>query len=327
MAVATDLSQELSKIQPKAASLAKNAEEQKTKIQNLVNDITKAIKDNNRPMIERHLKTLETLKLPPYAGLLTETNDLLAQLKDLEPQDGTDDLKKVNALTNSLGELQGKLERNFARLKTLEDAANKALAQSAQDGSKAADEWAARENELNKQLQVAKTRLEAMRALEDLADAAVKDGDQADLDAAIKKSAVRATWKPTAKEITAKFSTFCTKCASQGLSKELQDQLTRDRARFQKIVDQIVETNELMDNSVKRIQARTIAASKPQPIDVKALKHALGLDKYPKIEDDLKAALKVEGSTRAKALDGIEKKFNFKFKSEHRTKLMDAKKQ
>src|ERR1051326_6303035 len=251
MAVATDISQELSRIQSAAAALEKSAEDQKNKIQSLVNDMTKAMNEKNRPMIERDLQTLGKLKLPPYANLLAATNTLLGQLKQLEPEDNSDDLKKVNALTTSLGELQGKLELNFAKLKTLEDAANKALAQSAQDGSKAADEWAAMENELNKQLQVAKTRLEAMRALEDLADAAVKDGDQADLDAAIKKSAVRATWKPTAKEITAKFSTFCTKCASQGLSKELQDQLTRDRARFQKIVDQIVETNELMDNLLK----------------------------------------------------------------------------
>jgi len=136
-----------------------------------------------------------------------------------------------------------------------------------------------------------------------------------------------ATWKPTAKEITVKFSTFCAKCAAGGLSKELQDQLTRDRARFQKIVDQIVEANELMDNSVKRIQAREIPKAKPEPIDFKQLKHVLGLDKYPKIEDDLKGALKLEGSARAKALDAIEKKFNFKFKSDQRAKLMDAKKQ
>ena len=107
----------------------------------------------------------------------------------------------------------------------------------------------------------------------------------------------------------------------------MQDQLTRDRARFQKIVDQIVEANELMDNSVKRIQAREIPKAKPEPIDFKQLKHVLGLDKYPKIEDDLKGALKLEGSARAKALDAIEKKFNFKFKSDQRAKLMDAKKQ
>src|SRR5437899_835101 len=162
MAVATDISQALSKIQPASAAIQKSAEEQKNKIQTLVNDMSKAIDENNRPLIERHLQTLEKLKLPPYAQLLAATNNLLGQLKELEPEDGSEDLKKVNNLTKSLGELQGKLERNFARLKQLEDLANKALAQSAKDGSAAEDEWAAMEADLNTQLKAAKTRLEAM---------------------------------------------------------------------------------------------------------------------------------------------------------------------
>jgi hypothetical protein len=322
MAVATDISEALSKIQPAAAAIQKSAEEQKNKIQTLVNDMSKAINDNNRPMIERHLQTLEKLKLPPYAQLLTATNNLLGQLKELEPEDGSEDLKKVNALTNSLGELQGKLERNYARLKQLEDMANKALAQSAQDGSKAAEEWAAMEGELNKQVQVAKTRLEAMKALEDLADAAVKDGDKADLEAAIKKSAVRATWKPNATEVLADWSTFCKKCASQGLSKELQDQLTRDRARFQKLVIQIVDLNQAMDNSVKRIQARQIAA--PKPIDFKALAKALKIEKLPKADERLKAALKAQGSARTKAIAEIEKDAGVKLSTKDKDTLMNA---
>jgi hypothetical protein len=264
--------------------------------------------------------------MAPYAGLLADTNKLLAELKQLEPEDGSDDLKKVNALTNSLGELQGKLERNFARLKLLEDAANKALAQSTQDGSKAADEWAGFEDEVNKQLQAAKLRRAAMQEAENLANEAVKAGDQDDLDAAKKAADKRATWKPNATEVLADWAVFYRKDTS-GLSKELQDQFTRDRARFQKIVIQIVDLNKEMDDAVKRIKARQMAAAKPQPVDVKALKHALGLDKYPKIEDDLKAALKVEGTARSKALDAIEKKFDFKFKSDNRAKLMEAKKQ
>src|SRR5215813_4748881 len=208
MAVATDISQALSKIQPAAAAIQKSAEEKKGKIQTLVNDMSKAINENNHPMIERHLQTLEKLKVPPYAQLLAATNNLLGQLRELEPEDGSDDLKKVNALTNSLGELQGKLERNFARLKQLEDMANKALAQSTQDGSKAADGWAAFEDEVNRQLQAAKTRRAAMQEAENLADEAVKAGDQGDLDAAKKAADKRATWKPNATEVLADWATF-----------------------------------------------------------------------------------------------------------------------
>lgn len=321
MAVATDISQELSKIQPAAAQLQKDAEDQKNKIQALVNDMTKALKDNNRPMIERDLKTLETLKMAPYAGLLADTNKLLAELKQLEPEDGSEDLKKVNALTKSLGELQGKLERNFARLKLLEDAANKALAQSKQDGSKAADEWAAFEDEVNRQLQAAKTRRAAMQEAENLADEAVKAGDQGDLDAAKKAADKRATWKPNATEVLADWATFYRQSTS-GLSKELQDQFTRDRARFQKIVLQIVQLNQEMDDAVKRIKARQIAAAKP--IDFKALARALKIDKLPKADERLKAALKLKGSARAKEIAEIEKDAGVKFSTKDKETLMNA---
>ena len=47
MAVATDISQALSKIQPAAAVIQKSAEEQKSKIQTLVNDMSKAIDENS----------------------------------------------------------------------------------------------------------------------------------------------------------------------------------------------------------------------------------------------------------------------------------------
>jgi hypothetical protein len=284
--------------------------------------MTKAMNEANRPMIERHLKTLETLKMPPYTTLLKDTNEYLGQLKELEPADGSDDLKRINVLTKSLGELQGKLERNFERLKLLEDAANKALAQSAKDGSKAADEWAAMEAELNQNLKDAKTRLEAMHVAEDLANDAVKAGDQGDLDAANKAADRRATWKPNATEVLAKWSTFCKKCASEGLSKELQDQLTRDRARYQKIVQEIVDLNQAMDNSVKRIRAREIAG--PKPIDFKALARALKIDKFPKADERLKAALKLKGSARANAIAEIEKDAGVKFSSKDKETLMNA---
>lgn len=322
MSVATDISQELTRIQSAATALEKSAEDQKNKIQTLVNDMSKAMDQNNRPMIERDLQTLAKLKLPPYANLLAATNALLGQLKHLEPEDNSDDLKKVNALTKSLGELQGKLERNFAKLKTLEDAANKAIAQSAQDGSKAADEWAAMEDDLNRQLQAAKLRRAAMEEAEKLADEAVKAGDQNDLDAAKKEADKRATWKPNATEVLAKWSTFCKKCESQGLSKELQDQLTRDRATYQKIVIQIVDLNQEMDNAVKRIKARELPKAKP--IDYKALATALKINKLPKADERLKAALKLQGSARAKAIADIEKDAGVKFSAKDKETLMNG---
>jgi len=174
---------------------------------------------------------------------------------------------------------------------------------------------------VNRQLQAAKTRRAAMQEAENLADEAVKAGDQGDLDAAKKAADKRATWKPNATEVLADWATFYRQSTS-GLSKELQDQFTRDRARFQKIVLQIVQLNQEMDDAVKRIKARQIAAAKP--IDFKALARALKIDKLPKADERLKAALKLKGSARAKAITEIEKDAGVKFSSKDKETLMNA---
>jgi hypothetical protein len=166
-----------------------------------------------------------------------------------------------------------------------------------------------------------------MQEAEDLANQAVKAGVQHDLDIANEYAKKRATWKPNATEVLAKWSTFCKKCASQGLSKELQDQLTRDRTRYQKIVPEIVDLNQEMDNAVKRIQARTITVVKPPPpVDIPKLKHALGLDGLP-LDNDLKNVLKLKGPARANAMNLMEKKYKFQFTDKNRANLMNAKQQ
>ena len=109
------------KIQPAADALQKAAEEQKPKVQDAINKLSEAIKAKNLPLISRHLNTLEQLKVPPYASLLPATKALLAQLAKLQPAaDSEEDLKQIDSLTKSLGELQGKLERNYDRIKELE---------------------------------------------------------------------------------------------------------------------------------------------------------------------------------------------------------------
>jgi hypothetical protein len=88
------------------------------------------------------------------------------------------------------------------------------------------------------------------------------------------------------------------------------------------MVIEIVDLNQAMDNSVKRIQAREIAA--PKPIDFKALARALKIDKLPKADERLKAALKLKGSARANAIAEIEKDAGVKFSSKDKETLMNA---
>jgi hypothetical protein len=65
-----------------------------------------------------------------------------------------------------------------------------------------------------------------------------------------------------------------------------------------------------------------MAAAKP--IDFKALARALKIDKLPKSDERLKAALKLKGSARAKEIAAIEKDAGVKFSPKDKDTLMNA---
>jgi hypothetical protein len=306
-------------IQPQADALEKSAAEQKTKIQERVNKLSEAIRSGNQALIKRELDTLQELKMGPYASLATDITDLVARLEKLKPDDDSgEDFKSIEALTKSLGELQGKVERNYAALKVLEDKANDALEEAAAQGGDARKEWAAMEGWLKAQLEAAKLHVQAMETLKQLAQQSIDAGDQADLADAVKRSQVRSTWKPTQKEVEDKFSKFCDKCESKGLSKDLQDQLGRDRAAFQKIVDELRGLNKKMDDLQSSVQNMNIG-----PMEYKRLASALKVpgSHVPK----LKKALEVEGKAREKALMDLQQELKIKFSAKDMASLMKAK--
>jgi hypothetical protein len=308
-----------SEIQPKADALEKDAVEQKQKMQALVNKVSDAIRASNQPLIKRELEALEEFRMGPYAALITGTNNLLVELAKLKTEDETgDDFKQIEALTKSLGELKRKLDNNYAALKALENKANHVLEDSAHAGGDARKEWAAMEAWLKAQLAAAKLHYQAMVTLKDLAEKALDAGDQSDLADAIKHSQVRSTWEPLQKEIEEKFSKFCDKCESNGLSKDLQDQLARDRVAFQKIVDDLAGLNKKMDELHKDVQNMKIA-----PLDFNRLAAVL---KVPTTHvAKLKKALELEGKAREKALTDLQQELKIKFSAKDMASLMKAK--
>ena len=309
-------------IQPKADALKKSEAEQKPKIQEVINKLSDAIRAANGPAIERLLATLEEYKAGPYAQLTTQTRSLLAQLKKIKPADpGGDDAKRILDLTTSLGEFEARLNRNFDGIKKMEDMANDVLEKSVAAGGDARKEWEDMEGWLKAQLEAAKLHLQAMQVLEELAKDSVEAGDQAHLADAIKRSQDRSKWKPTQKEIQEKFSKFCAKCESSGLSKDLVDQLARDRVQFKKIVDELAGINKQMDDIQLRVQNSYIST-----VDHKALARALKITN-PKAVERLKLALRPEGPARERALNALQNDFKLKFSPKDMAMLMKAKTQ
>jgi hypothetical protein len=306
-------------VQPKFNALKKTEAEQKPKVQDVINKLSDAIRSANKPSIERLLGMLEEQKAGPYAQVATQARTLLAQVKKLKAADGSEDAKRLLDITNSLGEFEARVNRNFDGIKKIEDIANDVMEKSVAEGSKAREEWQDMEGWLKAELEAAKLHLKAMELLDELAKDSVETGDQAHLTDAIKRSQDRSKWKPTQKEIQDKFAKFCAKCESSGLNKDLVDQLTRDRVKFKAIVDELAGINRKMDEIQLRVQNSYIAK-----VDHKALARALKITDAKAVER-LKLALRPEGEARARALRALQNDFNVKISPKDFERLMKAK--
>ncbi|MEO8427087.1 MAG: hypothetical protein ABI651_08245, partial [Verrucomicrobiota bacterium] len=131
-------------------------------------------------------------------------------------------------------------------------------------------------------------------------------GDQADLDAAIGGSE-RPSKLPTQQEIDAKF-----RKEGQGDS------------ALKKIVDELDGINQKMEGVKLRIQNMQISAKTPA-LDFKALARALKIDKFPKADEKLEKALKLQGNARKTALEALQKDLGVTFSPQHMDSLLKAK--
>jgi len=288
---------------PRTDELEKDDAAQKPAMQDVINKLSDAIRAMDQPLIRRHAKTLEA-QVSAYAALVGRARKLAEDLGKVESED-RDALKRVEALTRRAGESQGKILRNYTKLKELLDMAN----DKAKDTGAAAlmAQWAEMETWMTTQRDVLRTRVKQMQALVDLAQSAIADGDEKSLAQAQEKAKLRLTWKPTQLEIGDKYMKF-SGASEAGLSKELQDQLKRDREKFKRMVTECAEMNDQLDACLAKLKAMKMQPSKAPPkLDLR--KAATVLDVA---EAKLKKAWEAGAGAPEKVLDGLAKELKLK---------------
>jgi len=162
----------------------------------------------------------------------------------------------------------------------------------------AAEAWAEHQAWLRAQLEDAKDRLADIQKLNEKAKKAADSRDDKGLKEAIKEGAVLRDAQPTTKRMRDTFAKFCDDVHPEKLSKDLQDQFARDRAKFQKLVDEFAATNE----QVAKIQAE-MEKLELKPIDPKKVS---SLFKIPSQYDSkVRKALELDETAAGKALEAI----------------------
>ena len=294
-------------IRPKADVLLKAHDKQTEKVRATLFSLKADIDKKNERMIRLHAKALEAM-VAELAEHLSRTARLLHDLEALKPdQSLVKDLAEVEKLTEALGDLERKLTKNYGIVKSSLDEANDALEadEAVVDTGEATREWAVMEAWLRKHLEIFKKRLDQIGPVRENARKAVAARNAKALAEAIKSSSALATAKPTLGDIRETYSDFCTKCDAQVLTKNLQDQLARDRKTFDAIIDEMAE----ISGKVVAID-KEIAAMELEPVDVKK---AAALLKIPGSQEaKLKKALSLDGPAMEKALDALAKELRLK---------------
>lgn len=292
-------------IRPGATGLLKAHAAQTDKFREAIVSLTDAIEKSDERMIKLWLKAL-TVEEGELANHSSRTARLLQLLDEIEPDDGmVDDLEEIKKLTADLTELQRKLNKNYGIGKKVEDQANKALA-AHKDGEKdSIAEWAVQEAWIRKQLELAKRRLPEIEKLSEKAKRAAAERNEKALEEAQKASAELRDTEPTFKEVEEGFEEFCENVKPKNMSKDLQDQFVRDRAAFQKLVDELgVITRKILE-----VDAR-IETLQTAEMDYKK---AATLLKIPsQYLSKLQAALDGLSTNLEKALDALAKEAKLK---------------
>lgn len=287
-------------IAPAANALIKEQKDGIGKLAKIMIDLGKAIDKPDARMVKLLSKALDA-ESPLIANRLSRTGKLLERLDEAESEADLDnDLKELEDITTKLSDLEKKLQNNYATIKEYQDKAKKALDTISDAVTDAAEAWAVHEAWLRKQLENAKKRLQEMQKVSDQAKKAAASRDEGALkDAAELGAALRDT-KPTTKEVQDTFSKFCDDVHPEKLTQDLQDQFKRDGEKFQKIVDEIVDTNSQVAKLQDQIEKMDTA-----PVDPKKVSSTL---KIPSQYDSkVKKAVELEKVAAGKALEAIMK--------------------
>lgn len=287
-------------IEPAANALIKEQKDGVGKLAKIMVDLGRAIDKPDVRMVKLLSKALDA-ESPLIANRLSRTARLLERLEDAESEaDVESDLKELEEITTKLSDLEKKLEGNYTALKEYQDKAKKALAEVADVESDAAEAWAAHEAWLRKQLELSKKRLQEIQKVTDQAKKAAASRDEKALKDAEDAGGALRDAKPTTKDIQDTFSKFCDDVHPEKLTQDLQDQFKRDREKFQKIVDEIADTNSQIAKIQEQIEKMDTA-----PVDAKKVSATL---KIPSQYDGkVKKAVEMDKTAAGKALEAIMK--------------------
>jgi hypothetical protein len=303
MGTSADLQQEInSDLKPAVGQLAADHESAKGRMQRVANDLAQAVQGKNAALIRRQLDTLNGL-MADYAALVSRAQALLARMGKLHADDERSPAgKALAALTQSLGDLQGRMDRNYMKLKELQSNANKALGQASSSAEKLAEAWAEMEAFLNTNLKLYNTREKQISTLHELAQTALLERDPTDLAKIQSRNEERKGWKPTISDINTRLIGFFGETGKQ-LSAELRDQFTRDRIKFNKTMEELEGIDKRIDAHFKAIKDLAI-----KPIDAKKAADAMEIPKGN--EARVKKAL--DGSPLVDALGMLAKDLKLK---------------
>jgi hypothetical protein len=293
-------------IQPRYDGIQKDHDQQVPKLVELGNKIGEALKKKANPeVLKLYLKTLAP-GVKDSGELVSRSSKLMDDLDKLEPDPKLgDDFKAVEAWTVKASDQEGKLKRNFEKLKALEDLVNDAIKDNANPRDEFAEAWAVMETEVDKHLANAQWRVKQSTGFLQKGKQAVADGDADELGKLVVMNSKFIKGEPLHEDVDKHWKEFLPKTKSTGLGKEASDQLARDLPELKKKFDQTTaleathaeNTRELLDLRIK-------------PINIdKALTTLKWNSKY---KADLKSALEQKGPAREKALDALAKKAGLK---------------
>lgn len=285
-------------IEPQANRLIKEQKEGIGKLVKIMIELGKAIEKPDLRMLKLLSKALDA-ESPLIANRLSRTAKLLERLEGAETETDLDtDLKELEEITAKLSNLESKFKNNYTAIKEYQEKANKALDEITDVEGEAAEQWAAQEAWLRKQLDFAKSRLTDMQQLREQAKKAAANRDEKTLEDAISAGADLRDAKPTVKEIQDTFSYICEAVHPEKLSQELQNQFKRDRQKFQQMVDEITE----LSAPIPKIQEE-IESMEAAPVDAKKVSTTL---RIPSVYDaKVKKAFELELAATGKVLEAI----------------------
>lgn len=287
---------------PTAQELARDAEAAKQRLQKVINELSPPLREKNQPALKLHLKTLDGL-MGDYARLVSRGQALLAKVGALAADDERSPAAKALAtLAKTLGEQQGRLERNWENLNRTQAEANKVLGEANSEEARVKRAWVEMEAFLDSNRELYKTRLEQVATLEQAARAALAERDTKDLAKLQARNEDRKSWKPTVSEIDQRLINFFA-LQDKALPQALKAQFTSDRVAFNKTFEALQATDKKIEAHYLAVKALAI-----KPIDAKKAADAMEIPKGN--EARVKKAL--ESGSLADGLDALAKELKLK---------------